>query len=59
MVPIHYAVLKNNLPMVAWLIEHKAEEIVVSKYKLLVGNQVTEIKKRLTQSDAEKLQLEA
>jgi len=27
MIPIHYAVLKNDLEMVRWLIQNKAEEI--------------------------------
>ena len=26
MIPLHYAVLKNDLPMVAWLIRFKAED---------------------------------
>lgn len=33
MVPIHYAVQKNNLEMVRFLIEHKAEEIAIGAYK--------------------------
>ena len=33
MVPIHYAVLRNNYEMVRFLLEHKADEIAVGKYK--------------------------
>jgi ankyrin repeat protein len=33
MVPIHYAVLRNNYEMVQFLLEHKADEIVIGIYK--------------------------
>ena len=33
MVPIHYAVLRNNYEMVRFLLEHKADEIAIGKYK--------------------------
>ena len=31
MLPIHYAVLKNNLDMVTWLVKNKALEIAMKK----------------------------
>lgn len=40
MVPIHFAVLKNHLPMVKWLIEHIKEEVCMLKYKEQLGLQV-------------------
>ena len=33
MVPIHYAVLRKNYEMVKYLLEHKADEFSVGKYK--------------------------
>ena len=33
MVPIHYAVLRNNLEMVRFLLEHKADEVSIGEYK--------------------------
>ena len=33
MVPIHYAVLRKNYEMVKYLLEHKADEFAVGKYK--------------------------
>ena len=33
MVPLHYAVLKNNEEMVQFLIEHKSDEIVVGAFR--------------------------
>ena len=33
MVPIHYAVLKNNEEMVRYLIEHKSDEITVGAFR--------------------------
>ena len=33
MVPIHYAVLKNNFKMVRFLIEHKQQEVALSVLK--------------------------
>ena len=37
MIPIHYAVLKNDLPMVAWLIRFKAEDIAMRAMKMQVA----------------------
>ena len=33
MIPIHYAVLKNDLAMVAWLIRFKAEDTALKAMK--------------------------
>ena len=33
MVPLHYAVLKNNFEMVKYLVEHKKEERIQGEYR--------------------------
>jgi len=40
MVPIHYAVLKNNVPMVKWLVQSAAEEFITREFRKLMGTQV-------------------
>ena len=36
MIPIHYAVLKNDIAMVAWLLRFKAEETALRAMKAQV-----------------------
>ena len=54
MVPIHYAVLKNNEEMVRYLIEHKSDEITVGAFRKKKQTDMSvSMAKQLNSADAE------
>jgi len=58
MLPIHYAVLKNNIKMVRLLLSHKAEEIVHGAYMKdrKIDDEKSEKKSRIAELKVKKLQ---